>query len=240
MSLGKRLQSVYACESPKALEGEYDGWAGTYDRDLGIAEYRLPVVAALLICRYAPAGATPMLDVGVGTGLLGSFLAPLGYGGMVGVDLSREMLTRAAERGVYDELVQCDVTRGLPFADERFEVVAAVGVFGLGHLSPEILPELVRVVKLGGSLVFSVSAAAYEAFGFDAAIERIESGGRVDRVDVTRSFPMYPGEPGLAHLTGRCFAYTAVRRVPPAEPGRRTRAALTIAPRGRSPPGGTA
>ncbi|MFL5738027.1 MAG: ubiquinone/menaquinone biosynthesis methyltransferase [Actinomycetota bacterium] len=91
------------------------------------------------------------LDLGVGTGELGSQLAP-GVR-VVGVDVSAEMLRRARGRGRRRRL---DVVQGsafrLPFADGGFDAV--VSGFVLRNLDdlPGAFAELARVVRPGGRI----------------------------------------------------------------------------------------
>jgi predicted TPR repeat methyltransferase len=47
---------------------------------------------------------TPILDAGCGTGLAGDCLRVLGYGELVGIDLSEPMLAHAARLGIYAAL----------------------------------------------------------------------------------------------------------------------------------------
>ena len=90
---------VYGAKSTEELKRKYDTWAANYDRDVESVGYRSPAMAAGLFGRYVPADAGEILDAGCGTGLLGDLLVPLGYRGLVGIDLSREMLARAEARG---------------------------------------------------------------------------------------------------------------------------------------------
>ena len=65
--------------------------------------------------RQRPGGseATIVVDLGVGTGLCGPWLASLSPERLVGVDLSPEMLAQAEARGMYDELLAADVIEAL-------------------------------------------------------------------------------------------------------------------------------
>lgn len=84
----------------------YDGWAATYDdsvvdaMDIRLLE-RLPVDWAAT--RRA-------LDLGCGTGRTGAWLRSVGVSTVDGVDQSGGMLSRAADRGVHERLVQAPVT----------------------------------------------------------------------------------------------------------------------------------
>jgi predicted TPR repeat methyltransferase len=81
----------------------FDDFADTFDEKLGALAYRVPRLvgeAAYDLLRTSPSreGASfdSVLDAGCGTGLAGRFLRPLVGGTLVGVDLSGQMLRRAA------------------------------------------------------------------------------------------------------------------------------------------------
>merc|ERR1712151_41480 len=75
-----------------------------------------------------------------------------------GLDYSSGMLEVArAKTELYEDLVQGDLTKKLyMYEDESFDVVVSVGTFLQGHVGPEAISELCRVVKKNGLLIFSV------------------------------------------------------------------------------------
>jgi len=89
-----------------------------------------------------------ILDLGCRTGALAAYYAPGNE--VVGVDVDRDALARAAERlGI--ETVWADVEAGLPFEDESFDVVVAGEL--LEHLAdPAAAVANVRRVLRPGSL----------------------------------------------------------------------------------------
>ncbi len=94
-----------------------------------------------------------VLDVGCGTGQLGSAIASEGFD-VFGVDLSASMVARARERGLVGTFA--GVTTALPFADNSFDLALTVAT--LHHLeTPErvatTVQEMARVVKRGGFVV---------------------------------------------------------------------------------------
>ena len=97
-----------------------------------------------------------VLDVGTGTGVMALALAPLVYH-VVGVDLSAEMLAKAAEKNHAANItfVQGDV-RELNFADATFEKATARMVFHHVLEDAELgIREICRVLKPGGIFVLS-------------------------------------------------------------------------------------
>ena len=94
-----------------------------------------------------------VLDVGCGTGQLGSAIASEGFD-VFGVDLSASMVARARDRGLVGTFA--GVTTALPFAAESFDLALTVAT--LHHLeTPERVAttvlEMARVVKHGGFVV---------------------------------------------------------------------------------------
>ena len=98
------LEGVYHAKTQHDLIALYDGWADTYDADMQGIGYVHPAVIAGLVGRYVPDKSDPVFDAGVGTGTVGKILAILGYGNLIGVDMSEGMLARARARKIYAEL----------------------------------------------------------------------------------------------------------------------------------------
>jgi SAM-dependent methyltransferase len=130
----------------------------------------------------------PILDVGSGFGEFGRafFEDPAD----VGLDISQRDLRLSKETSAYRALVQADA-RQLPFADASFGTVMSVSV--LEHI-PGVLPffaEAYRVLRPGGTLVFSVPLADMDAYmAIPAAARRIGLRGAADAyvARVHRSF----------------------------------------------------
>ena len=92
---------------------------------------------------------------------MGVLLSTLGYGDVVGIDFSEGMLAQAARKGIYRDLLRMDLARPLDFPDSTFVATVASGVFAAGHAPPAALPELVRVTRAGGHIIFSVRTDVY-------------------------------------------------------------------------------
>jgi SAM-dependent methyltransferase len=122
----------------------FDRIAGTYDETRG-GEDRGRRFAAELARLLGPA--LPVLEVGVGTGVVALGLTELGYH-VVGVDLSLPML-QAAGRRVGPSILQCDARR-LPFADASFDQAYSVWVLHVVGDVAAVLREVGRVLRPGG------------------------------------------------------------------------------------------
>jgi predicted TPR repeat methyltransferase len=157
------LGAVYDAKAPEEIAALYDGWAATYDDEMAKAGYRHPSIGLALLSRYLPRGAGPILDAGCGTGLLGAWLGIMGLGPVEGLDLSPGMLAHARAKGGYARLHTLALGRDLPFADGQFAGVISTGVFTTGHVGAEGLPELIRILRPGGTLVLTVKTTLWDA-----------------------------------------------------------------------------
>ena len=84
MSLPPHVKDAYALTSKEDIRSLYRDWAQTYDAGFGEAQgYDLPRQVALAF--VGAGGAGPLLDVGVGTGLVGDHLAALNVAPIDGI-----------------------------------------------------------------------------------------------------------------------------------------------------------
>lgn len=98
-----------------------------------------------------------VLDVGCYNGRLWNFGKELFcYTRYVGIDYQQKYLDKTWNKQTPDlfELIQCDVTQGLPFGDEEFDMIVSSEVFE--HIEEKhydfILSEIWRVLKPGGRI----------------------------------------------------------------------------------------
>ena len=159
------LAGLGAEPSPAASPGRFvanlfDVYADNFDRDLiENLKYQTPGLLADAIKRYASSNTLDILDLGCGTGLMGELIRPVAKT-LIGVDLSANMLKKARQREIYDDLFCCDLTQFLETQDKIFDVVVAADVFVyLGDLSL-VFPAVRRSLSNGGLFCFSVEATA--------------------------------------------------------------------------------
>jgi predicted TPR repeat methyltransferase len=163
----------------KTLEQGYDAWAADYDRDVSRLGYNSPETLVAAVTKHIHPPMARILDAGAGTGLVGERLYDQGYRRMVGIDSSHGMLAQAARKGVYRLLCRMVLGQPLGFADQCFDGAIAAGVFTPGHAPPEALYELIRVVRPGGWLVFSLKwDGLFESAFLDIIGKRIATNSR--------------------------------------------------------------
>ncbi len=173
-----RILSLYECETPAQTRAKYEEWARIYEDDMAKSEYVSAAVAAEIFARHCADRAARVLDAGCGTGLSGLALAQEGFSAIDGADLSPEMLRRAEQKNIYRKLAEADILAGLPFADGEYAGAMSAGMFTGGHVGPEGVGELARVVCAGGFLVFSVNELFYEKMEYPKTFARLQSEGK--------------------------------------------------------------
>ena len=141
---------------PKNFVAElFDGYAGSFDKHLiDSLKYEAPN-KLLGLLNLSINNKFEILDLGCGTGLMGKLLKPYASR-IVGVDLSKEMLSRAELTGAYDKLIAEEILEFLNKCNDEFDLVISSDVFiYIGELS-NIFRVLSRIIKAGGLFCFSV------------------------------------------------------------------------------------
>ena len=199
-----QLSSAFAVRGNVQLEAQYDTWAETYDADNAALGFRLPVLAAAFFARWVPKGGA-VLDAGCGTGLAAENLHILGYRDLVGIDLSRVMLEKAKETGVFRTLHRMVMGETLDFASNSFSGAIVTGVFTEGHAPHSSFDELIRVVSAGGHIVFNVRDDIYKHHGFRTKMDALEKAGQWRLSEASDPFrPFTISEP---EVVARIFVY---------------------------------
>ena len=189
------LDAVYGARDPEEIARSYDAWAETYEAEMAAVGYRHPAVCLALVARHLPRGAGPILDAGAGTGLVGEWLAIIGYPLAEALDISPGMLRAAGAKGVYAALHKAALGGPLPFADGYFAGVVSAGVFTTGHVGAEALDELLRITRPGGVMVLTVKDAVWTG-GFATRLAELEAAGRLRLLEETPPYVSMPGQPG--------------------------------------------
>jgi predicted TPR repeat methyltransferase len=146
--------------SDEYVRNVFDAYAVRFDEHLlGELGYRgHELVAAAL--QEQPRRAPPwdVLDLGCGTGLAGERLRPVARR-LVGVDLSPNMIERARDKRVYDELHVGEVTAFMQQAEAAFDAIVAADVLVyIGNLDP-VFAAARRTLRAGGRFAFSAEDA---------------------------------------------------------------------------------
>jgi ubiquinone/menaquinone biosynthesis C-methylase UbiE len=105
-----------------------------------------------------------ILEVGFGTGLLHLELAKLPHKQLAGLDLAPGMVKLSQKRlgAKESDLRVGDVTKGLPWENESFDVVLSTFVLSAISDTTAAISEMVRVLKPGGKLIIVDAGAAQD------------------------------------------------------------------------------
>jgi predicted TPR repeat methyltransferase len=158
------LAANAGAEVPERAEESYivktfDEFADSFDHKLEQLGYCGPQLVAANLVHHPlyQKGRAAVLDAGCGTGWCGPLLKSTA-GRLVGVDLSKNMLERAHNRGVYDELHQGELTAFMSSHPEAFDIIVASDVLiYIGNLT-QALGAARTALRPGGLFCFSVEA----------------------------------------------------------------------------------
>lgn len=142
--------------STSYVEALFDGYAADFDANLvEQLDYKLPLeVSELLGETLDQKQVDRVLDLGCGTGLLGSHIRPFTQA-LIGVDLSARMLVHAEQTGLYDELIKADAHSYLLECKLSFDVVIALDVLIYIGALEELFERLSTVCTLNSRIVLS-------------------------------------------------------------------------------------
>ena len=178
------LADAYAVKTPEDSRRLYRQWAKTYNETFIEANsYIYPRAVAELFAEHVPQSISlKIVDVGCGTGAVGSILSSLRPECAIdGYDISPEMLTQASllkrpdHSAVYRNLVEVDLTEQLPV--QKFDAMTSSGTFTHGHLGPDTLIALSQIVRINGWFVIGINAQHFELRGFATTLREAHQSG---------------------------------------------------------------
>ncbi len=166
-----RLARNYADLATDDQRVVYRQWADSYDQEL-IEEfgYIAPQEAVNAFVHRVPDRSTPVLDMGCGTGLAGKLLDQAGYDHIDGIDLSPEMLEKAAALNVYRQLWEGDLTAVID-VQPIYQALICVGVFSHKPDQPFLIPKLLDCLLPGGLVIATVNGKGWGDIGWVELLE---------------------------------------------------------------------
>ncbi|KAH7975604.1 hypothetical protein HPB52_003697 [Rhipicephalus sanguineus] len=141
---------VIDARTPEETRAIYNSWAPNYEEDMTLQKYKAPSIMAHFISQELHIKKDAViLDVGSGTGLLAVQLKNLGYSDMDALDYSDEMMSEAKKKNIYKShfLEKVYKNNKLTLKDGQYDVVALCGCLMPGHIMPDALPEVARLLK---------------------------------------------------------------------------------------------
>lgn len=96
-----------------------------------------------------------IIDIGAGTGNVGSLLKNYGYNNIDGLDATQKMLYLAKEKNCYKNLINAIISSNtkLPIEDKTYDIVIMAGVLCPGHIKIDAFDEILRITKSGIQLI---------------------------------------------------------------------------------------
>lgn len=174
------LKGAYDLDGAKNVREYYDRWSGSYDSELEAAGYATPARVAEALAAAGAKG--PVLDFGCGTGLSGAALRDAGFDEIDGLDVSSEMLERAAEKGIYRRVIHVSAGAELPVAPGDYGAVAAAGVIGAGAAPLSVFDAIVETMGDGTHFAFSFNDHTLEDPSFEAAVTAAIEAGKLREI----------------------------------------------------------
>lgn len=169
---------------PEYLKSLFNYYADHYDNHLlEVLHYRVPqlLLASFLSLASPQQGKRDILDLGCGTGLCGQLFKPYAKH-LVGVDLAQQMLKKAADKGIYDRLIEADLGAFLKTEKSTFDLIIAGDVLVyFGDLAP-LFQSIKRVLKPQGMFIFNVEASEQEGFALSPSGRFIHHQAYIDQV----------------------------------------------------------
>jgi len=184
------LDNAYTIEGPDSAKELYGQWAATYDGSFADGWGYIAPREIAAVFKELSEGNDPILDIGAGTGLVAEHLD----GHVVdGIDITKEMLDVAGEKGVYRTRIVGDLLKPLDMADAAYGGVISSGTFTHGHVGPECLPELIRVCRPGALFVCGCIPPVFDGMGFGSTLAILNAQGVIGDLSF-RDIPIYEGK----------------------------------------------
>ena len=198
------LEDAYAVTTPEENKALYARWAATYDAEfVSATDYVYPIrVAERAIDVMGSLEALEVVDVGCGTGALGSLIAELRPGwALDGVDISLQMLAvagtklRSDGQPVYRDLLDADLTKPIQFAKNHFDLIISSGVFTHGHLAGRDLVAVSSAAREGGTIVVGINKQHFDNVGFASPLAEAVADGLISEPTYTEVDIYGPSSP---------------------------------------------
>lgn len=195
MTTKSDLDGAYDLKTTEESLRLYRDWAETYDETF--AKEHDYIMHQHVARAYVNAGGfQPVLDVGAGTGLCGQALRQRGLDHIDATDISPDMLAVAKTKGIYHTLFEGDILAGLDVEASIYAGVTSSGTFTHGHVGPEAIDELIRLVRSGGWIVISINSGHFAAHGFEAKFASL--GDTITNLEF-RELPIYAASGSEEH-----------------------------------------
>ena len=183
--LGKKLAAVSGNNVNIDPEKHYDSWAKQYEKEL-LEDYGYcaHIISSKAFSNYELRKSCNIIDIGCGTGLVGESLKSSGFLNISGLDVSSKMIAIAKKKQIYREFYQKKIENLEGIISKPFEALICVGSFGLGHIGPESLELLVKLVKKNSLIIIFMNAEPFNLENYMDYIEDLKKQNLINIVDI--------------------------------------------------------
>ncbi len=153
------------------VESLFDVFAPDFETVLNDLNYQSPQDIANILFEYCSShkrlSDLKVLDLGCGSGLCGKYLAKkFSSCEIVGVDISSAMLSVAASKKIYKELIKDDIEHYLLHEKRKFDIVVAADVLTYFGTLDSLFAGIEKVLDDKGVFAFSFSKNEFNAKEF--------------------------------------------------------------------------
>lgn len=185
------LLTLNASSSDEYVKGIYDEWAEKYDKVTGEAGYVAyktctPIFDQLLRDKFdSKHSELRIIDAGAGTGIVGKVLQDLGYTNIDALDISQKMLNEAKKLNVYKNFFCAPLSEEpvAEIANDQYDALICIGTLTVGHVKPSAFDEILRIVKSGGIIGFTLRKDVYNETVEHAVFKETTKFGYREKMD---------------------------------------------------------
>lgn len=174
------LDALYTQGAVTDTAGLYDEWAEKYEADLREIGYAAADRCAEALAKADPNLASPVIDLGCGTGLSGEALKAAGFNAIDGYDFSEGMLELARRKNCYRELINTDLSQPDGVPDRGYQHAALVGVLHHTHAPPEAISFALSLLPQRGCVVFTLNDETLRFPEYTDYIDQLLANGEVE------------------------------------------------------------
>ncbi len=183
--LGKKLAAVSGKNVRIDPEEHYDLWAKQYEKELlDDYGYCAHIIGSKAFSTYELRKSCNIIDIGCGTGLVGEELKSSGFLNIWGLDVSSKMIAIAKKKQIYREFYQKKIENLEGIISKPFEALICIGSFGLGHIGPESLKLLVKLVERNSLIIIFMNAEPFNLENYMDYIEDLKKQNLINIVDI--------------------------------------------------------
>jgi predicted TPR repeat methyltransferase len=172
------------------VAGLFDGYAENFEEHLvKDLEYDTPKFLQTTLSMVVPQTShfSVAMDLGCGTGLCGVAFRD-SVGSIDGVDISKKMVERAREKGVYRNLWSGDLLDVLTSLDEKYQLIIAADVFiYVGNLEA-VFNTLAQRMTADSYFTFSTEHSTDGEFSLEKSLRYTHSRAYIERIASSAGF----------------------------------------------------